>query len=233
MITCVALDPDIESLDKIKALCQKFPEMEVAAAYTNPSEAAQYIRTFPVDVILMEINLPFISGFDFYRSLAQSLILIIATTTRESAFEAFEVAASDYLLKPIIEQRFRQTIQKIQNQILIRHNNSRNNEQNLIVRSEYSLVKIPFRDILYLETLDDYVKIHQFGKKPVLTLSSLRQIIEKLPENEFVRVHRSYVVAINKVDSVRGKTITTGAAEIPIGAKYEAEFFSRYVTTYS
>ena len=233
MITCIVLDSDITSLNKLKTLCRDFPDIQIAAACTTPSEAFQYIRTFPVDVIFMEVNLPLVNGFEFYRSLAQSLILVVATDTREFAFEAFEVNASDYLLKPIIEQRFKQTIQKIQNQILLKRNTTSRNEPSLLVRSEYSLMKILYRDILYLETLDDYVKIHQFGKKPILTLSSLRQIIERLPEEEFLRVHRSYVVALSKIDSVRGKTIAIGVAEIPIGSKYENDFFKRYVTTFN
>lgn len=233
MTTCIALDSDVTSLDKLKALCQDFPDIQIVAVCTTPSEVFQYVRTFPVDVIFMDVNLPDINGIEFYRSLAQSLILVVATDTREFAFEAFEVNASDYLLKPIVEQRFRQTVQKIQNQVLLRRYIAPKRDSSLLVRSEYSLIKIPHRDILYIETLDDYVKIHQLEKKPVLTLSSLHQIMEKLPDTEFVRVHRSYVVAINKVESVRGKIITMGAAEIPIGSKYESDFFRRYVTTFN
>lgn len=91
------------------------------------------------------------------------------------------------------------------------------------------MVKIPFADILYLETMDDYIKIHQIGKKPIITLMSMKKMLERLPHSEFIRVHRSYIVPLSRIESVRGKNVSLGVVDLPIGASYEKDFFSAYM----
>ena len=139
--------------------------------------------------------------------------------------------AVDYLLLPFDLKRFSQTLNKANEIYQIRNKNSNSEEQFLQVRSEYSLVKIALVEIVYIETLDDYIKIHIQGKKPVLTLMSIKKALEKLPEKDFIRVHRSYIVPINRIESVRGKVINLGITEIPIGKSHEEAFFKAYVST--
>ena len=148
---------------------------------------------------------------------------------KEFAVDAFNLNAIDYLLKPFDVKRFQQSAQKVNEYYNHRRKNNVNEEQFLHVRSEYSLVKIAFVEILYIETLDDYIKIHLLGKKPILTLMSMKTVMEKLPEKEFIRVHRSYIVPINRIESVRGKTINLGITELPIGKSHEEAFFKAYV----
>ena len=148
---------------------------------------------------------------------------------KEFAVDAYNLNAIDYLLKPFDLKRFNQCANKVKEFYNSKNQQNNNEEQFLHVRSEYSLIKIAFVDILYIETLDDYIKIHLLGKKPILTLMNMKTVLSKLPEKEFVRVHRSYIVPINRIESVRGKIINLGITEIPIGKSHEELFFKVYI----
>jgi DNA-binding LytR/AlgR family response regulator len=135
----------------------------------------------------------------------------------------------DYLLKPFSLERFRQALAKAQAWLQSRQATMAEPEQRyLMVRSDYSLVKIALDDILYIEPMDDYARIHLHNRKPVLTLMSMKAVQEKLPPQEFVRVHRSYIVALGRIEAVRGKQVHIAGQEIPIGNTYEEGFLALY-----
>lgn len=231
MMTCIALDDEPLALDLLQAYCAQTPFLDLQKTFTQASEAAKHMTKFPVDLLFLDVNMPDISGIDFYKGLPQQTLVIFTTAHSEYAVEGFNLSAVDYLLKPFGYERFLQAARKAQehHQHLLASNNPE--VQFLFVRSEYSLVKLALDEILYIETLDDYLKIHLNGRKPVLTLMSMKTMLEKLPPKRFIRTHRSFIVSLDRVEAVRGKMIQLGPAEIPIGSTYETEFLKAYTGT--
>lgn len=225
MINCIALDDEPMALEVIKSFCNDIPDIELTHTFTQASLAAKHLRKFPVDLIFLDIQMPDVNGIDFYKSLKQETMVIFTTAFSEYAVEGFNVSAIDYLLKPISFERFQEACSKAIDYSNYLKSGSKETQQHLYVRAEYALFRIPFSEILFLETMDDYIKIYRQNDKPVLTLMSLSRILEKLPENDFIRVHRSYAVSIKKINSVKGKRIKLDKSTIPIGSTYHNHFF--------
>lgn len=230
MINCIALDDEPLALTILEAFCTKVPFLQLQKTFTDSSEAAKYLRKFPVDLVFLDIQMPDMLGTDFYRTHASDKMVVFTTAFSEYAVEGFDLNAVDYLLKPIEQSRFITCANKCLDYYNYLHQSNHNENRHLFVRSEYSLVKIAFNEILYIETLDDYLKIHLLDKKTVLTKMNLKTILGKLDQKEFVRPHRSYIIPLSKIQSVRGKTISLGGLEIPIGIKFEEEFFKAYTS---
>lgn len=227
MMQCIAIDDEPLALELISTYCSEINFLELKTCFSKTSEALQFIKSNPVDLLFLDIQMPDISGIDFYKNLEQKTMVIFTTAYSEYAVEGFNLSAVDYLLKPFDIERFKKAVNKAKE--FYDYNKKDNNETNYIfVRADYSLIKIDCNEIMYIESVDDYLKIHLSGKKPIMTLSTLKAIEEKLPTQHFVRVHRSYIVALNKIESVRGKNIHLQNTEIPISNKYEAEFFKVY-----
>jgi DNA-binding LytR/AlgR family response regulator len=229
MINCIVVDTE-ENSKLISQFCDGVQYISVQKTFINTIEASRYISRNTIDLLFINTDFPTISGIEFYKNLNQNLLVVFVSNSKEFAIEAFDLNAVDYLLLPFNLKRFSQTLNKANEIYQIRNKNSNSEEQFLQVRSEYSLVKIALVEIVYIETLDDYIKIHIQGKKPVLTLMSIKKALEKLPEKDFIRVHRSYIVPINRIESVRGKVINLGITEIPIGKSHEEAFFKAYIS---
>ena len=227
MINCIAIDDEPFALEVIKSFCEKIPYLQLQKTFTQTSEAKKYLKNFPVDLLFLDIQMPDMNGIEFYKSLQTETMVIFTTAFSNYAVEGFNVSAVDYILKPVNFQRFEEACAKAKNYFEYQKQNT-NESQFLLVRSEYALLKIPFSEIQFLETMDDYIKIHQTEKKTILTLMSLKKMLEKLPNNEFVRVHRSFIVPLSKIDSVRAKNILIGNTKIPIGSSFEKDFLNIY-----
>jgi DNA-binding LytR/AlgR family response regulator len=229
MINCIAIDDEPLALEILEEFCSKVPFLQLQKTFTDTSEAAKYLRNFPVDLLFLDIQMPDISGIDFYKLHGENRMTIFTTAFSEYAVEGFNLNAIDYLLKPFAFDRFLQAVNKAQEYHTYLHSAENSEIQHLFVRSEYSLIKIPFAQILYIETLDDYIKIHLEDKKTVLTKLNLKTVSEKLSKG-FLRVHRSFIIPLKRIKSVRGKIIQMDGVEIPIGATYEEEFFKIYIS---
>jgi len=228
MISCIAIDDEPLALEIIEEFCSRVPFLQLNKTFTDTSEASKFIKKFPVDLLFLDIQMPDTTGIEFYKKFAQNKMVIFTTAYSEYAVEGFNLSAIDYLLKPIEFNRFLQAVDKAHEYFNYQNSSDDKAHQHLFVRSEYSLVKIAFSDIEFIETLDDYIKIHLPGKKPVLTNMNLKNVMSRLNPNEFVRVHRSYIVPLSKIQSVRGKMISLANTEIPIGIKFEEDFFELY-----
>lgn len=227
MINCIAIDDEPLALEILETFCAKVPFLKLDKVFTDTTEAAKHLKKFPTELLFLDIQMPDMSGIDFYRQYAKDKMVIFTTAHSQYAVEGFNLNALDYLLKPIEFTRFLQAANKAQEYHNYLYRSNSNEHNFLFVRSEYSLIKIALADILFIETLDDYIKIHVKDKKPVLTKMNLKNVLSKLSE-DFIRVHRSYVVPLSKVSSVRGKIIHLNGTEIPIGIKFEDDFFTRY-----
>ncbi|WP_026727359.1 LytR/AlgR family response regulator transcription factor [Flavobacterium denitrificans] len=224
MIKAIALDDEPLALEILQSLCDTIDYIELEKVFTKSDEAFKYLKKYPVDLLFLDINMPSISGLDFYKKLPNKTMVIFTTAYSEFAVEGFTLSATDYLLKPISLSRFQQAAEKAFSQW--KQQNQNIEQQYLFIRADYSLIKILFSDILYIEGLDDYVKIHIQNQKTVVARMTLKAMLQKLPETEFIRVHRSFIIPISKVEKIRNKVIFIDTAEIPISTSYEEAFFA-------
>ncbi len=223
MITAIALDDEPLAIDVIKTYCQKVDEVKLLATFTEAGPAMKYLDEHPVDLLFLDINMPAISGIDFYKKVSKNTMVIFTTAYSEYAVEGFNLNAVDYLLKPFDFKRFQQAVDKIKEYHNYAQLKENEQPQYLFVKVDYSMVKVPFEEIAYIEGLDNYLKINFDSGKSLLVRMSMKTISEKLPAAEFIRVHRSFIIPFSKVVSVRNKTIYLDKKEIPIGTNYVDE----------
>ena len=219
MINAIALDDEPLALKIIDFFCSKSELITLQKTFTSQSETIKYLNNYPVDLLFLDINMPAKNGIDFYKLLKNNPMVIFTTAYSEYAVEGFNVNAVDYLLKPFSEERFFIAIHKVSKRLNLKNDLSQ--ETHLTIRADYKLNRIPFDDIVLIEGLDDYVQIHLTNKTKIVARLSMKLILEKLPEKLFLRVHRSYIIPINKAKSVHNKTILIQDFVIPIGDTYK------------
>lgn len=225
MIKAIALDDEPLALRVLENYCNRIDYIDLQKSFTQTTEAGKHLRKFPVDLLLADINMPYISGIDFYKTVQQPPMVIFTTAYSEYAVEGFNLKAIDYLLKPFTFERFRQATEKAKEYHGFLHQlPSAQRPEYLVIRADYSLIKIPFADILFIEGLDDYLKIHLRNQKPVIARLTMKAVLEKLPAGVFARVHRSYIVSLNAVEKLRNRIISIGEEEIPLSSSYEEAF---------
>ena len=224
MLKAIALDDEPLALEVLQSFCSQLDVVELEKTFTKSDDAFKYLKKYPVDLLFLDINMPSISGIDFYKKLPHKTMVIFTTAYSEYAVEGFTLSATDYILKPFSFSRFQQAVEKAHSQWKLQNQDPE--QQYLFIRADYSLIKILFSDILFIEGLDDYLKIHIQNQKTVVARMTLKAILEKLPQTEFIRVHRSFIVPISKIDKVRNKIIYINEEEIPVSASYETAFFA-------
>ena len=223
---CLALDDEPLALGLLEAYVQRIPELAPQGFFTDPDDALKRLSEGDIELLFLDIQMPDITGLQFLRSLANPPMVIFTTAYAEYAVEGFNLDAVDYLLKPFDFGRFGKAVAKAAEygrflQLQRREGNPDPPVNSLFVKVEYSVVQIPFDDIRYIEGFDDYIKIHA-GSKPVLTLLSLKNVLEMLPPERFMRVHRSFIVALDRVERVRARRIVIETREIPVGDTFAA-----------
>lgn len=228
MINAIAIDDEPLALNVIQSLCNKNENITLQKTFTQPNEALKYLRKFPADLIFCDIQMPSVTGINLVKSLQQNTMVIFTTAFSEYAVASYELNAIDYLLKPINQKRFNQAISKAQDYFNYINKKEQSTDAAIFVRSDFSLVQIPLSGILYIEGLADYLKIHIKDRKPVMARMPMKDIMERLPSADFIRVHRSFILPFSKIEAVRGTTIFIDDNAFPIGRTYADEFFSRY-----
>jgi len=227
IIRAIALDDEPPALAILENFCKKVDYIDLLKTFTKADEALKYLRKYPVDFMFLDINMPSISGIDFHTKLPHKIMVIFTTAYSEFAVQGFNLSAMDYLLKPFSQERFLQAVEKIKAQYELQNQNLKMDQQFLFIRADYSLMKIPVQDILFIEGLDDYLKIHIENQKTIVARMTMKAILEKLPVSEFCRVHRSFIVPLAKIEKIRNKVIHIKEEEIPISASFEKDFFLR------
>jgi len=237
MIKAIAIDDELPALRVIENFASRLDFLQLEKTFVKTGEAMKYFKSHPVDLLFLDINMPALSGIDFYQELhppgdyiptdpAGSAPLVIFTTAHsEYAVEGFNLNAVDYLLKPFTEARFQQAVSKVKE--IVSRRQPAPEEEFLFLRIDYSLVKIAIADVLLIEGMDDYLRIHLHDKSPLLVRMTMKAILSQLPATRFVRVHRSYIVNLASILNIRNKIIYLEGKEIPIGISYEKDFFSR------
>jgi DNA-binding LytR/AlgR family response regulator len=225
MFTCIAIDDEPLALDILKKYIAKIYFLELKDVFTDPFEAKKLLESTNIDIIFLDIQMPDINGIEFSKIVnKRNAATIFTTAFSEYAVDGFNVDAIDYLLKPIEYDRFLKAVYKAKEYINY-VTNQEIQDGYIFVKSDYQMTKINLKEILYIEGLDDYIKIY-LAQKSILTLMTLKTISQKLPSKEFLRIHRSYIVPISKIDNISKSRVKIGDTEIPIGISYSDSFFS-------
>jgi DNA-binding LytR/AlgR family response regulator len=226
-LKCLVIDDESMARKLTEENIRQIPFLEYAGACKNAFEAMQFLQTNAVDLLFLDIQMPGMLGTAFLQSLPVKPMVIFITAYSNFAVESYDLDVVDYLLKPVSLERFTKAAYKaldLHNQKEALAQRSTEPPPEIIlpdfffVHVEYSLVKITIAEIAYIESMKDYVKIFLTDqRKPILTKSTLKNIEEKLPGKKFMRVHKSYIVNLEKIERIRNKEIQIGTAEIPVG----------------
>ncbi|WP_242206487.1 LytR/AlgR family response regulator transcription factor [Aestuariivivens insulae] len=223
-INCLIIDDEPASQIVLKNFIADVGFLEMKAICNNAIEAIDKLKEFnDIDLLFLDVNMPKISGLTFYKSLQNPPHVIFTTAYPQYAVDGFEVNAIDYLLKPFSFERFFIAVNKVLEK---RYNNGNNTseEQFFLVKSNKTLHKINFKNILYIEAFGDYVKVHQ-EQQCLLTNATFTSVLESLPKDIFVRTHKSFAINFKKMNAISGNQITIQKHKIPIGQKYRVEFY--------
>ena len=227
-INAIAIDDEPLALNVIETFCSKTDFICLQKTFTKPTEALKYINKFPIDLLFLDIKMPSMTGISLLKTLKQNTAVIFTTAYSDYAVESYELNAIDYLLKPINQNRFQQAVDKANDYFKYIRTVDSSSRTDIYIRADFSLIKVPLADILYIEGLGDYLKIYIKDRKTIVARMAMKEIMNDLPEKDFIRVHRSFIVPINRIQSVRNKIITLPEKQIPIGNTYVEEFFKRY-----
>jgi DNA-binding LytR/AlgR family response regulator len=229
MIKAVAIDDEPIALKVIENFCSEIEYLTLEKSFNNPQDGLKYLNKFPVELIFLDIDMPHLNGIELYKQLKQDVMVIFITSRADYAVEGFNLRAVDYLVKPFTFERFTQAVKRAREFLNINLQSSEiDKAKYLYIRADFSLVKIPISDILYIAAYDDYLKIFIQNQKTLVARMTMKAILEKLPANKFIRVHRSYIVPLERIDAVKTKTITVSGQEIPLGVSYAEELANQF-----
>lgn len=241
ILKCIAVDDEPLALDIIEDYVSKVPFLELVKRTENAIEALQLVQAGGIDLVFLDIQMPDLTGIQFLKIAGEKSNFILTTAYSQYALESYDLNVSDYLLKPIAFDRFYKAVEKVHKNLqrsepaaapapepvaapANNHNNGAPVQDFIFVKTEHKIQKIQLDDILYIEGLKDYISIFTKNER-VITLQNMKKMEETLPKGEFIRVHKSYIISIDKIESIERSRISIASKIIPIGDTYRDEFF--------
>lgn len=226
MLTCLAIDDEPLALELLEDNISKVPYLKLVATCSNPLQAMKILQDHPVDLIFLDIQMPGLTGLQFIQSLSHKPMFILVTAYEKYALEGFNLDVVDYLLKPVSLERFIKACNKAWELHELRAGakppGSEVQQEYFFVNVDYSLLKVEFMDITWIEGLKDYVKINlKSTSKPVVTRMSMKSLEDQLPASQFVRVHKSFIVSKKHITAIRKNSVFIGDTEIPVSEGYK------------
>lgn len=237
-INCLIVDDEEPARNLIEHYIDKLPHLEVVGKCRNPIEALQYLQNNRVDLIFLDIQMPELTGIEFLKTLSVKPLVIFTTAYKEYALESYELDVVDYLLKPFRFERFLQAINKAGKLLEPQDKVSdipvnpttqptENTEKDyVLVKSEFKVFRIFYSDILYIESMKEYVAFYTEGQR-LLSLNSLKKLEQELPSDQFIRIHKSYIAPIHRITALEGNMVHIANKKLPIGASYKEEVLKR------
>jgi len=219
---CIIIDDEPLAIKVIENHLSKINSFEVVETFTNPLGAMEILQSGDIDVVFLDINMPLINGMDFVKTLNNPPLIVITTAYREYAVESFELNVLDYLVKPIPFTRFMKTVNKINNALSSKNDTLEDDRKHIFIKIDKKLVKIYLDEVLYIESLKDYIKITTSTGSNMVH-QTLTSFTNSLPKEMFIRIHRSYTISIVKVNAVIGNMVEINGNQIPIGRNYVRE----------
>ena len=231
IVNCIIIDDEKPAVDILKEMVGRLPFLNLIKCFTNPFEGLEFIQTKAVDLIFVDVEMPMITGIELMKSLRSRPQIIFMSGTSQDAISGYDLDATDFLLKPLTFDRLLKGVNKakeIHRFTKSTVNNIVNHEKNsnldfILVETGYSSIRIDLNEILYFEGLKDYIKVRIAGKT-IVSLNSLNRFEELLPDDRFVRVHKSFIISLAKIDSIQNNRIFMGKSIIPIGDNFKSKF---------
>jgi len=224
MINCVIVEDEPLALERTKGYVLKLPFLNLWTTFENGLEALIFLKSNPVDLLFLDINIIELSGIQLLETAKLNCQVIITTAYQEYALKGFELNVTDYLLKPYTFERFFQAVERVQHN-LSKANASSSEKKFIFVKTEYRLEKILLDEILYIEGMRDYRRIHTTNKK-IMTLQTFKDLEQEIPPQLTCRMHKSYMVALDKIDSIEKERIKIAHIFIPISETYKKRFLN-------
>lgn len=221
-LRCIAIDDEPIALDIIKSHAGKVPFLDLKRTFVNAFDALTFLKTETVDLIFLDINMPDLTGLDFAQVVGNKSLVVFTTAYPEYALQGFELSALDYLLKPIAFGRFMQAANKAYERL----SGDSKKSPFVFVKDGYDWVRINLEELQYIESEGNYLTFQETGKK-ALTRMTITEAIELLPTDQFMRVHKSYIVALDRIEKIERHQLTIGKAQIPLGGSYRDELMER------
>jgi two-component system LytT family response regulator len=225
-ISCIITDDEPYARKGLQTYVEKTSFLELKGMCEDAMELGEMLKQQPVDLLFLDIQMPHISGVEFLRQLANPPKVIFTTAFKEYAIDGFELDVLDYMLKPISHERFMKAAYKAKDYFDLKGNTNPPNY--LFVKADGRLEKIVFEEVLFLEGMENYVIIHTAGKK-VITHSTLKSLMEKLPKPAFLQTHKSYIIAVNKISAVEGNMLHVGDKQVPISRQLREQVLGRII----
>ena len=225
MIRCLAIDDEPLALELLEDNIKQVPFLQLAGKCSSALDALKFLQQEAVDLIFLDIQMPGLTGLQFIQSLPQKPMIILITAYEKFALQGFELDVVDYLVKPVSLDRFIKACNKASELYKLKTNQA--NPKGSIpdyffVNVDYSLLKVEFNDVQWIEGLKDYVKINlKSSSKPVITRMSMKSLEDQLPSSKFIRIHKSFIVSIASIHSIRKNSLFIGQAELPVGDNYK------------
>lgn len=210
---CIIIEDEPLAQEILVSFVSDHPSLELLGTFDDAIKALEFLNRQSIDLIFLDINLPKLSGMSFYQSLQTRPQVIFTTAYPEHAVQGFELAATDYLLKPISFERFLQAVQKAVEK------SETQNDQVLLIKSDKKYYRIPLDEISLISSMGDFAKVHT-TTKTYITSQTLKQLLQILPNNQFLRIHKSYIAAIHSIEYLEGNQVKIGSDKIPVGYSY-------------
>ncbi len=229
LIRTLIIDDEFPARKLLSEYVSKVPSLQLCGTCENAIKAMEVLKNESIDLILTDIQMPDLSGLELIKSMAERPLVIFTTAYTEYAIDSYELEAVDYLLKPISFPRFLQAINKVADRIKARRKDQTPAEQTAVksdrdffmVKADYKLYKIDYASLVYIEGQSEYVTFHMKDKRRITAYYSLKKLEEELPSNEFMRIHKSYIVSLSNIESVEGNMVTINGQKLSIGKNYK------------
>jgi two-component system, LytTR family, response regulator len=228
-ISCIAIDDEPLALSKLEGFISKVPDLKLIRTFDNAIEAIGWLKENNSDLIFLDIRMEQLTGIQFLEATGSNARIILTTAYDQYAIKGFELNVTDYLLKPFSFQRFVQAVNKVMEYFSQKNDTSQSSKKTdgyIFIKTEYRFERVDIDDILYIEGMKDYLRIICKSRK-IMTLQSFRKVEESLPANKFCRVHKSFIVALDKIKSIERGVILIADQRIPISNTYKEIFFSK------
>jgi DNA-binding LytR/AlgR family response regulator len=228
-MNCIIVDDELPARELLEDNIKQIPFLNLIGKAKNASEALALLNCLDVDLLFLDIQMPKITGMQFLASLRKPPLVIMVTAFEQHALEGFELEVIDYLVKPVPFPRFAKAVQKTSELHKMKKLTAQSvvgSLEHVFVNANYSLVKVMLDDITFIEGLKDYVKIHLVSGKEIVTRLSLKSVEDKLNPAKFMRIHKSYIIALDKIDAIQKTQLMIGQKELPIGDGYRQMVFA-------
>jgi two-component system, LytTR family, response regulator len=230
-INCVVIDDEPLAIEKLRGFIEKIPFLNILQTFQSAIDALPLLKTNTVDLLFLDIQMEELTGIQLLEVLDTKPYVIFTTAYSEFAVKGYELNVDDYLLKPISFERFLQAINKVVEKIHLKNSAQIKSEDDesknvdfILVKADYHMQKIAFQDILFIEGMKDYLRIHT-PQKRIMTLQTFKNMEEILPESQFCRIHKSYIVSLSKIDKIERNQVVVNNERLPIGETYRKTFF--------